>query len=89
MVVSGHRHSLAVLYPMERWPSELVWTQRLEEKFIASDGDRSPAVQYVVRHCTDRHRSLFILLYVTLAVHKALLSKQTVFIREEHSIVCV
>jgi hypothetical protein len=28
----------------------LVWTQRLEEKSFASDGDRTPVVQSVVRH---------------------------------------
>jgi hypothetical protein len=33
--------------------SELVWTQRLEEKFFASAGDRTPVVQFVVRHYTD------------------------------------
>jgi hypothetical protein len=36
-----------------RWAPEPVWTQRLEEKFSASVGDRTPAVQSVVRHCTD------------------------------------
>jgi hypothetical protein len=35
------------------WASELVWTQRLEEKFFASAGDRKPVVQSVVRHYTD------------------------------------
>jgi hypothetical protein len=29
------------------------WTQRLEEKFFASAGDRTPVVQSVVRHYTD------------------------------------
>jgi hypothetical protein len=35
------------------WASEPVWTQRLEEKFFASAGDRildRPVVQSVVRH---------------------------------------
>jgi hypothetical protein len=35
------------------WASELVWTQRLEEKAFASFGDLTPVVQYVVRHCID------------------------------------
>jgi hypothetical protein len=35
------------------WVPEPVWTQRLEEKCSASVGDRTTAVQSVVRHCTD------------------------------------
>jgi hypothetical protein len=35
------------------WTPEPVWTQRLEEKFSASIGDRTPVVQSVVRHYTD------------------------------------
>jgi hypothetical protein len=35
------------------WAPEPVWTQRLEEKFSASFGDRTPVVQSVVRHYTD------------------------------------
>jgi hypothetical protein len=35
------------------WAPEPVWTQRLEENSSASVGDRTPAVQSVVRHCTD------------------------------------
>jgi hypothetical protein len=35
------------------WAPEPVWTQRLEEKFFASAGDRTPIVQSVVRHYTD------------------------------------
>jgi hypothetical protein len=35
------------------WAPEPVWTQRLEEKSSASVGDRTPAVQSVVRHYTD------------------------------------
>jgi hypothetical protein len=35
------------------WAPEPVWTQRLEEKSSASVGDRTPAVQAVVRHYTD------------------------------------
>jgi hypothetical protein len=35
------------------WASELVWTQRLEEKSFASDGDRTVVVQSVVRHNTE------------------------------------
>jgi hypothetical protein len=30
--------------------SELVWTQRLEKKYFASAGDRTPVVQSVVNH---------------------------------------
>jgi hypothetical protein len=35
------------------WAEEPVWTQRLEEKFSALVGDRTPLVQSVVRHYTD------------------------------------
>jgi hypothetical protein len=35
------------------WAPEPVWTQRLEEKFCAFVGDQTPAVRFVVRHCTD------------------------------------
>jgi hypothetical protein len=35
------------------WAPEPVWTRRLEEKCSASVGDRTPAVQSVVRHYTD------------------------------------
>jgi hypothetical protein len=35
------------------WAPEPVWTQRLEEKSSAAVGDRTAAVQSVVRHCTD------------------------------------
>jgi hypothetical protein len=33
--------------------SELVWTQRLEEKSFASAGEQTLVVQSVVRHYTD------------------------------------
>jgi hypothetical protein len=64
MGVSGQRHAPAELYPRERtappvpivqetgWASEPVWTQRLEEKFFASAGHRTPVVQSVARHYT-------------------------------------
>jgi hypothetical protein len=32
------------------WASELVWTQRLEEKSFASVGNRTPVTQSVVTH---------------------------------------
>jgi hypothetical protein len=35
------------------WAPEPVWTQRLEERSSASVGDRTLAVQSVVRHYTD------------------------------------
>jgi hypothetical protein len=35
------------------WTSEPVWIQRLEEKSFATNEDRAPFVQYVVRHYTD------------------------------------
>jgi hypothetical protein len=51
MGVSGQRHAPAALTPGERapvpivqeagWASELVWTQRLEEKSVDSAGDRT------------------------------------------------
>jgi hypothetical protein len=34
------------------WAPEPVWTQRLEEKFSAPVGDRTPVVQPVVRRYT-------------------------------------
>jgi len=34
------------------WAKELIWTERLEKKSLATAGDRTPAVQSVVRHCT-------------------------------------
>jgi hypothetical protein len=34
------------------WASEPVWTQELEEKSSAPNGDRTPIVQPVVRHYT-------------------------------------
>jgi hypothetical protein len=57
--VSGQRHAQAALYPRGKdpegagWASDLVWTQRLEEKSVASDGNRTSVVYSVVRHCTD------------------------------------
>jgi hypothetical protein len=44
--VSGQRHAPAALYSRER-TSELVGTQRLQEKSFASAGDRTPVVQSV------------------------------------------
>jgi hypothetical protein len=54
----------AALYPPEKgppvpigceagWAPEPVWTQSLEEKSSTSVGDRTPVVQFVVRHYTD------------------------------------
>jgi hypothetical protein len=51
--VSGQHHAPAELYPPgkgppvpivqeARWAPEPVWTQRLEEKFFATAGDRTP-----------------------------------------------
>jgi hypothetical protein len=64
--MSGQRHSQAVFYPREKapdthwiggweagWTSELVWTQRLEEKSFAFAGDQTPVNQSVVRRYTD------------------------------------
>jgi hypothetical protein len=49
--MSGQRHATAALYPGKEppvpivqeagWALEPVWTQRLEEKSLASAGDRS------------------------------------------------
>jgi hypothetical protein len=36
------------------WTPEPVWTQRLEEKSSTFVGDRTPVVQSVIRHYTDR-----------------------------------
>jgi hypothetical protein len=35
------------------WAPEPVWTQKLQEKFSASVGDRTPLVQSVIRHFPD------------------------------------
>jgi hypothetical protein len=64
MEVSGQHHAVATLYPRGKdppiptgqeagWASELVWTQRLEEKSSVSVRDRTPVVQSVVQHYTD------------------------------------
>jgi hypothetical protein len=63
MGVSGQRHAQAAFCPRERtpvptgyeagWASELVWTQRLEEKSFASAGDRTQVLQAVVIHYTE------------------------------------
>jgi hypothetical protein len=42
--VRGQCHALAALYPRGKeavWASELVWIQRLEEKYFASARDRT------------------------------------------------
>jgi hypothetical protein len=62
--VSGQRHSPAALYPQGKdpppqeagWASELVWTDRLQEQFFSSAGDRTTVVQSVVSHCTELPR---------------------------------
>jgi hypothetical protein len=63
MGASGQHHAPVAICPREMTlasivqeaglASELVWTQRLEEKYSASAGDRTPVVQSVVRHYTD------------------------------------
>jgi hypothetical protein len=35
------------------WASELVWTQRLQEKSFVSAEDGNAVVQFLVRHFTD------------------------------------
>jgi hypothetical protein len=63
MEVSGQRHAPDTLLAPRKgppvpivqeagWAPEPVWTQRLEEKFFAPAGDRTPIAQPVVRHCT-------------------------------------
>jgi hypothetical protein len=53
MGVSGKSHAPAPIGQEAGWVSELVWTQRLEEKFFASARNRTPVTQSVVRHYTD------------------------------------
>jgi hypothetical protein len=43
---------------------EPVWTQRLEEKFSDSVGDRIPVVQSVVSHYTDFYIYIYIYIYI-------------------------
>jgi hypothetical protein len=67
MGVTGQYRTPAALYPAERIPvhigheavsaSDLVWTQRLEEKSFAYAGDRTPVFKSVVRRCTNRSTS--------------------------------
>jgi hypothetical protein len=63
MGVGGQRHALAVLYPRDRTPGTH-WTggwvgprasldTEARGKSFASFRDRTPVVQYVVRHYTD------------------------------------
>jgi hypothetical protein len=64
MGVSGHCYALVALYPWGKellvpigheagWAPEPVWIQRLEEKSSSPVMDRTPVIQFVVRHCTD------------------------------------
>jgi hypothetical protein len=64
MEVSDHHHAPAALYSRGKdprlpigqqagWAPEPVWTQRLEEKYFASIGDRTPVVHSVTNHYTD------------------------------------
>jgi hypothetical protein len=63
MGMSGQRHAPAAFthrkgppVPIVQeagWASELVWTQRLEEKSSVSAEDRTPVVQPVIRSYTD------------------------------------
>jgi hypothetical protein len=51
-MVSDQRHAAAALYPVPivqeaGWDSDPVWTQRLQEKSFASDGDRTPDVAFI------------------------------------------
>jgi hypothetical protein len=68
--VFGQRHASAALYSRERtpvpigyqagWASELVWTQRLQKKYFASAGNRTPSVKSVVRHCHCKTYSFYL-----------------------------
>jgi hypothetical protein len=61
--VNGQRHAPDALYPGKGppvpirqeagWASELVWTQRLEEKCFASAEYRTQVVQSAVRHYSN------------------------------------
>jgi hypothetical protein len=59
------------------WAPEPVWTQRLEEKSSASVGDGTPAVQSVVRHCTDWATRLRKTYYNTRYLYDAQKSNRT------------
>jgi hypothetical protein len=45
--------SPTLIVQKDGWPTELAWIQRLEEKSLASAGDRTSVVQSVARHHTD------------------------------------
>jgi hypothetical protein len=51
---SASRFGRAVHPRMAGWASELVWIERLEKQSFASAGDRTPVIQSVVGHYTDR-----------------------------------
>jgi hypothetical protein len=53
------------------WAPQPVWTQRVEKKSCASVGDRTPAVQSVVRHCTDWATGLlYVYVYIYIYIHE-------------------
>jgi hypothetical protein len=54
LVALPHEKVLVVPIGQEAgWAAEPVWTQKLEEKSSAPVGDRTPVVQFIVRHYTD------------------------------------
>jgi hypothetical protein len=64
MRVSGQGHAPAALYSRKKdprldrrlgGPQSCSEHKRLEEKFFASARDRTPLIQSVVRHYTDRY----------------------------------
>jgi hypothetical protein len=50
------------------WVTELVWTQRLEEKSCASAEDRTLGVQFVVRHIYWATSAVFIFIIIRIVV---------------------
>jgi hypothetical protein len=53
MGVSVQRHAPVPIGQEAGWAPEPVWTQRLEERYSASVGDRTPVVQSVVSQYTE------------------------------------
>jgi hypothetical protein len=95
MGVSGQHHAPAAFLPPGKGPpvpivqeagcaTEPVWTQRLQEKYFASAGNRTPVVQPVVRHYTawanPAPLNYYIYISLTLATSFCTLRSNAMFV---------